>query len=75
MDSFLAVRPDVDVVLVDLKLAGTGRVPARQGPYAVEAVAAAGYRSSRLHQRAPPPPSWPIAWREARAASSTRRSR
>lgn len=42
-DALLAAAPHVDVVLVDLKLAGTGRTPKLQGPHAVRAVAEAGY--------------------------------
>ncbi|MCW2913169.1 MAG: hypothetical protein JWN52_1237 [Actinomycetia bacterium] len=42
-DALLAAAPEAEVVLVDLKLAGTGRVPVVQGPAAVHAVAAAGY--------------------------------
>lgn len=42
-DSLLAVRPAVDVVLLDLVLRGTGRLNVRQGAAAVEAVSGAGY--------------------------------
>lgn len=41
---FLRAAPDVEVVLLDLRLTGTGRVADLQGPAAVRAVAAAGYR-------------------------------
>jgi len=43
-ESLLAARPRVDVVLLDLKLDGTGREHALRGIDAVRAVAAAGYR-------------------------------
>ena len=41
---FLRAAPDVEVVLLDLKLTGTGRVCDPQGQAAVRAVADAGYR-------------------------------
>ncbi|HEX7658424.1 MAG TPA: LuxR C-terminal-related transcriptional regulator [Pseudonocardiaceae bacterium] len=41
---FLDTTPQVDVVLLDLKLAGTGRFGAPQGQAAVRAVTDAGYR-------------------------------
>lgn len=41
---FLRAAPAVDVVLLDLKLAGTGRSEAPQGQAAVRAVAGPGYR-------------------------------
>ncbi|WP_194904119.1 LuxR C-terminal-related transcriptional regulator [Catenulispora rubra] len=40
---FLRAAPRADVVLVDLKLSGTGRVAELQGQAAVRAVAGAGY--------------------------------
>ncbi|MGH3380858.1 MAG: LuxR C-terminal-related transcriptional regulator [Actinoallomurus sp.] len=43
-DTLLAASPEADVVLLDLKLAGTGQVPVLQGPPAVSAVVTAGYR-------------------------------
>ncbi len=44
-EQLLDRRPDVDVVLLDLRLAGTSpQAPALQGVRAVRAVAAAGYR-------------------------------
>jgi DNA-binding NarL/FixJ family response regulator len=43
-DALLAASPEAEVVLLDLKLAGTGQVPILQGPPAVHAVVAAGYR-------------------------------
>ncbi|MEV6210128.1 response regulator transcription factor [Kitasatospora sp. NPDC051914] len=43
-EALLAARPEADVVIVDLNLAGTGPAPALQGPDAVRAVAEAGYR-------------------------------
>jgi DNA-binding NarL/FixJ family response regulator len=44
VDGLLAASPETDLVLLDLKLAGTGRVPVLQGPPAVHAVTAAGYQ-------------------------------
>lgn len=41
---FLAVRPDVEVVLLDLTLTGTGTDPVLQGADAVAALAADGWR-------------------------------
>ncbi|MEO3780901.1 response regulator transcription factor [Micromonospora sp. B11E3] len=43
-ESLLAARPQVDVVLLDLKLDGTGRELSLRGIDAVRAVAAAGHR-------------------------------
>jgi two-component system nitrate/nitrite response regulator NarL len=43
-EAFLDARPDVEVVLLDLNLAGTGRAGALQGGSAVAAIAAAAYR-------------------------------
>jgi DNA-binding NarL/FixJ family response regulator len=45
VDALLAAKPAADVVLIDLKLAGTGRAPSLQGPHAVHAVVLAGYRA------------------------------
>lgn len=42
--AFLRAAPDVEVVLLDLKLTGTGRIADPQGQAAVRAVADAGYR-------------------------------
>jgi len=44
VESLLAARPEVDVVLLDLKLDGTGRAPSPRGTDAVRAVVAAGHR-------------------------------
>jgi DNA-binding NarL/FixJ family response regulator len=44
VESLLAARPEVDVVLLDLKLDGTGREPSVRGIDAVRAVTTAGYR-------------------------------
>ncbi|MEW1995758.1 LuxR C-terminal-related transcriptional regulator [Streptomyces coelicoflavus] len=44
-DAMLAAAPVADVVLIDLKLAGTGSAPYLQGPHAVRAVVLAGYRA------------------------------
>jgi DNA-binding NarL/FixJ family response regulator len=44
VDALLTARPDVDVVVLDLVLTGTGRAGVRQGPSGVQAVARAGYR-------------------------------
>lgn len=44
VEELLAVRPETDVVLLDLVLTGTGRTGIRQGAAAVETVAGAGYR-------------------------------
>lgn len=43
-ESLLAARPRVDVVLLDLKLDGTGREPSLRGTDAVRAVVGAGHR-------------------------------
>jgi DNA-binding NarL/FixJ family response regulator len=43
-EALLSARPQADVVIVDLNLAGTGPAPALQGPDAVREVAQAGYR-------------------------------
>lgn len=43
-ESLLAIRPAVDVVLLDLNLQGTGRAGVRQGADAVRAVRGADYR-------------------------------
>ncbi|MFD0538369.1 hypothetical protein ACFQY7_36280 [Actinomadura luteofluorescens] len=44
VDGFLAVRPRVEVVLLDLTLTGTGTDPVLQGTGAVAALAADGWR-------------------------------
>lgn len=44
VEAFLAERPEADVVVLDLSLAGTGAVGATQGAAATRAVANAGYR-------------------------------
>jgi two-component system nitrate/nitrite response regulator NarL len=43
-EGLLTTAPPVDVVFIDLKLAGTGRSTRLQGPHAVRAVVQAGYR-------------------------------
>lgn len=45
VEDFLSARPDVDVVLVDLKLVGAAGPPTLQGMRGVEAVVQAGYRT------------------------------
>jgi two-component system nitrate/nitrite response regulator NarL len=44
-DALLAAAPEADVVIIDLKLAGTGAAQGPQGPHAVRAVVLAGYRA------------------------------
>lgn len=45
VETFLDAAPEVDAVLVDLVLTGTGRQGVRQGAAGVRAVAASGYRA------------------------------